>query len=45
VPPLGNRNGDGASDKPLAEVIAEWERSSRTLRAAMQDLWVTLGVD
>jgi type I restriction enzyme M protein len=42
VPPVGNGSGDGAGDKSLAEVIAEWERSSRTLRTVMEDLWGTL---
>jgi type I restriction enzyme M protein len=42
VPLVGNGNGDGADGKSLADIIAEWEQSSRALRIAMEDLMVTL---
>lgn len=42
VRPAANGNGAGPSEKPLAAVIAEWEQSSRALRASMDELFVTL---
>lgn len=38
APPVGNGNGDGATGKPLARVIAEWEASSQRLRQSMEQL-------
>jgi type I restriction enzyme M protein len=35
-------NGHSNADKPLRVVIAEWEQSSKALRATMDDLFVTL---
>lgn len=42
VRPIKNGNGPSQAAKPLAAVIAEWEQSSRELRATMDDLFVTL---
>jgi type I restriction enzyme M protein len=42
MPPAGNGNGDGATDKPLSRVIAECEQSSRRLWQSMEQLWETL---
>jgi type I restriction enzyme M protein len=42
VRPVGNGSDDGASEKPLAEVIAQWETGSQALRASMDDLFATL---
>lgn len=48
VRPMSGGNGNGNGSTPtdaapsLAEVIAEWEQSSRALRASMDDLFTTL---
>lgn len=42
VRPAAGGNGASQGEKPLAAVIAEWEQSSRELRAAMDELFVTL---
>jgi len=35
-------NGDGSEDQPLEVVLAEWQASSRQLRASMDELFATL---
>jgi type I restriction enzyme M protein len=35
-------NGDGSDDQPLEAVLAEWQASSRQLRASMDDLFAAL---
>jgi type I restriction enzyme M protein len=42
VPPLNEQNGDGAKEKTLADMIAEWETSSHVMRDAMNGLFATL---
>jgi type I restriction enzyme M protein len=42
IPPVGNGNGGGATNKPLSKVIADWEASSRRLRQSMEQLMLTM---
>ncbi len=41
-PTNGNGNGADQPEKPLPEVIAEWEANSQTLRTSMDELFAVL---